>query len=70
VSADTTAPLRAAIDEMDALAKEAQGAEQARFWQTDWCDRAGRAMDRVVRKSIEMRAVAILTPDIWPLNQI
>jgi hypothetical protein len=70
VAADTTAPLRAAIDEMDALAKEAQGAEQARLWQTDWCERAARAMDRVVRKSIEMRAVAILTPDIWPLNQI
>ena len=26
--------------------------------------------DRVMRKSIEMRAIAILTPDIWPLNRI
>ena len=55
---------------MDALAKEAQGAEQPPFLQTDWCERAERAMDRAVRKSIEMRAIAILTQDIWPLNKI
>ena len=69
VSDDTTAPLRRSIDEMNALAHEAQRAESVEFLQSDWCERAERAMDRVVRKSIEMRVVALLTPDVWPLNR-
>jgi hypothetical protein len=69
LASDTTAPLRESISRMDALANEAQAAEQDEFLQTDWCERAERAMDRVVRKSIEMRGVAILTPNVWPLNR-
>jgi hypothetical protein len=68
LASDTTAPLRESISRMDALANEVQGAEQDEFLHTDWCERAERAMDRVVRKSIEMRGVAILTPNVWPLN--
>ena len=69
LASDTTAPLRESISRMDALANEAQTAEQDEFLRTDWCERAERAMDRVVRKSIEMRGVAILTPNVWPLNR-
>lgn len=61
---DTTAALRKSIDRMDALVKEAQRAERAEFFHTDWCERAERAMDRVVRKSIEMRAVAVLRREV------
>jgi hypothetical protein len=67
---DTTAALRRAIDGMHALLEEAgQCAERAGFLDSDWRERAQRAMDRVVRKSIEMRAVAVLTPDRWPFNR-
>ena len=66
---NTTAPLRESINRMEALVEEARRAEQVDFLPADWCERAERAMDRVVRKSIEMRAVAILTPDVWPLNR-
>ena len=69
LAAETTAPLRETIDRMDTLIKEARAAEQDEFLDTDWCERAERAMERVVRKSIEMRGVAILTPDVWPLNR-
>lgn len=66
---DTTEALREAIRRMDTLAREAQGAQNADFLQSDWCERAERAMDRVVRKSIEMRAVALLASDVRPFNR-
>jgi hypothetical protein len=50
--ADCTAPLRKAIDNMMALLHEAKAQPAA-----DWQQRALAAMDRVVRKSIEMRMV-------------
>ncbi len=55
-----TAPLSRALDQM------AQLLETARSWTAlpagdTWTDAAARAMDRVVRKSIELRAVAVVT---------
>ena len=66
---ETTAPLRKSIRKMDLLVREAQRAEQLDFAHSDWCERAELAMDGVVRKSIEMRSVAVLTPDVWPFNR-
>jgi hypothetical protein len=34
-----------------------------------WLARAGEAMDSVVRKSLEMRVVALLLPNVWPFNR-
>lgn len=69
---ETTVPLRRAIATMDALLAEAHSqphefcATAAPAWQA----RVAVAMDSVVRKSIELRAVAIVLPDVWPLNRI
>ncbi len=52
LSADCTAPLRNAIETMVALLQEVKAQPAA-----DWQQRARVAMDRVVRKSIEMRMV-------------
>jgi hypothetical protein len=70
--ADTTAPLRQAIATMDALLEEAhnQAAALCSTINTDWQIRATIAMDKLVRKSIEMRAVAIVVPNVWPLKRI
>ena len=35
----------------------------------EWLARATAAMDAVVRRSLEMRVVALLLPDIWPFNR-
>jgi len=65
-----TVPLREAIEAMSALVREARlSADDDGFFDSDWCERAQPAMNRVVRKSIEMRAVAVLTPDVWPFNR-
>ena len=65
----TTRSLRRALDTMDALLDEASAraidlarGEGAPAWRA----RAARAMDRVVRKSIEMRLVALRIPRCWP----
>jgi hypothetical protein len=66
---DVTAPLRRAIAEMDALLEEArEGAAALGRGEgaADWCERAGRAQARVVRKSIELRAVAVVTGGFRP----
>ena len=34
-----------------------------------WLARAAEAMDSVVRKSLEMRVVALLLPNCWPFNR-
>lgn len=36
---------------------------------SDWSGRATDALEGVVRKSLEMRAVGVITPDVWPLNR-
>jgi hypothetical protein len=66
----TTLPLRAAIESMDALLAEAHANAPALCADSgaDWSERVAIAMDRLVRKSIELRAVAIVLPDVWPFN--
>jgi hypothetical protein len=64
-AAVATRPLRRAIEAMDELLEEARrnAASLSRgVGGEDWCARAGRAMDAVVRKSIEMRVVAVRAP--------
>lgn len=67
--AETTAPLRDAIRTMDALLTEAHAQPPEAIAASDWSARAAAAMDRLVRKSIELRAVAIVLPDVWPFNR-
>jgi len=64
--ADCTAALRRAIAAMQALLRAAAGGG---VLDPDWRRRAQGAMDRVVRKSLEMRVVALQTPGLWPLNR-
>ena len=59
----TTAPIRAAWRRMTALLEEAAGGAEAVCAGEDWTARARRAMDAVVRKSVEMRLVAGLVAD-------
>jgi hypothetical protein len=65
-----TLPLRRAIEAMDALLHEVRG-DAARLCASDapdaadaWRARAARAMDAVVRKSLEMRVVALRIPTL------
>ncbi len=68
---DTTAPLRDAIRTMDAILTEAHAHAQDLCARSniDWSTRATTSMDKLVRKSIEMRAVAIMLPDVWPFSR-
>ena len=63
--ANTTLPLRRAIRTMQALLEEAHDrtSELCALRDDSWDDRATRAMDRVVRKSVELRTVALVTRD-------
>ena len=65
---DTTAPLRRAISTLHALLEQAHTSLQ--LPNESWCHLADLAIDKLVRKSIEMRAVAILTADRWPFNKL
>lgn len=67
--ASTTAPLRRAIESMAATlaAVPLDNGDAAAV--TTWLARAAAAMDAVVRKSLEMRVVALLLPDVWPFNR-
>lgn len=68
--ADTTEPLSRAIAAMRALLDEArENTGELTRLATEWCPKAALVMDRVVRKSIEMRVVAMITPDVWPFNR-
>ena len=69
---DLTAPLRRAIGQMDALLDEAAQRAAALCRDEDgaaWRARAVRAQQRVVRKSLEMRALGIVTRDVWPFSR-
>jgi hypothetical protein len=62
-----TAPLRRAIESMEALIDEARAAAASLgrgIGAEGWLARAQRARDAVVRKSLEMRAVAVRIPGI------
>jgi hypothetical protein len=64
----TTAPIREAHRRMTTLLQEAQARGADLFSSgDDWSRRARAAMDRVIRKSVEMRTVAMVTPRWWPL---
>ena len=67
--ADTTAPLRRAIKSMAGLVSSAPIENSGHPAVDVWLARAAEAMDSVVRKSLEMRVVALLLPDIWPFNR-
>ena len=66
--APQTRPLSAAIDAMAACLQAADAQAEAICAGRDevWAQAAAAATDRVVRKSIEMRAVGIITRDIRP----
>lgn len=64
----TTAPIRAAHHAMTNLLEEAQPRAAALCADgDDWTGRAKAAMDRVIRRSVEMRVVATLTPSWFPV---
>jgi hypothetical protein len=67
--ADTTVPLRQAIATMAELAASVPQESPSGIAAQDWLVRARNAMDSVVRKSLEMRVVAMLLPDVWPFNR-
>lgn len=67
--ADTTAPLRQAIESMANLVATAPVDKVGQPAVGVWLARAAEAMDGVVRKSLEMRVVALLLPNIWPFNR-
>ena len=69
--ADTTAPLRAATEALSTLLTQAAVcAQKNQLPQHDWLALADVALDRLVRKSIEVRGVGLLTRDRWPLNKL
>ena len=68
-SEQTTAPLRKAIDSMASLVAHAPNDKSEQSTIDVWQARAAEAMDSVVRKSLEMRVVAVVLPDLWPFNR-
>lgn len=64
-----TAPLRRAIEDMDTLLNEAREDGKVSTLEAgeSFRVRADAAMARVVRKSVELRAVALVMPAWWPL---
>jgi hypothetical protein len=67
--APATASLARAIAAMEALLAEARADPPALLrgdGSADWCARATATAERVIRKSIEMRAVALILPRLWP----
>jgi hypothetical protein len=67
--ANTTAALRRAITAMAELVACAPRNNAQTQAVQDWLSRAAKAMDAVVRKSLEMRVVALLLPNVWPFNR-
>ncbi|NND67635.1 MAG: hypothetical protein HKN19_08615 [Halioglobus sp.] len=63
--ADTPAALRTAITRIAELAAEEPAAGELDAWRAH----AQAALDSVVRKSLEMRVVAVLLPNVWPFNR-
>ncbi|CAA0104862.1 Uncharacterised protein [Halioglobus japonicus] len=64
-----TEPLRQAIESMTKLVASAPVDKIGQPVVDVWLARAAEAMDSVVRKSLEMRVVALLLPNIWPFNR-
>lgn len=69
VDEGTPAPLRGAIDRMRGLLGEAAGDSAGILAAPGrWRTQAEDLRTRLVRKSIEMRIVALVVPDVWPLR--
>jgi len=62
---ETPAALAAAIARMAELASAQPAQEELTAWRAD----VASALQTVVRKSLEMRVVAVLLPDLWPFNR-
>ncbi len=65
----TTAPLRQAIASMAEVVASVPVDNLGQSAVDVWVARATEAMDGVVRRSLEMRVVALLLPNIWPFNR-
>ena len=65
----TTGPLRLAIESMVRLLATAPVDNAGQPAVDVWLSRTAEVMDSVVRKSLEMRAVGLLMPDVWPFNR-
>ncbi|GAB5452372.1 MAG: hypothetical protein Hals2KO_27000 [Halioglobus sp.] len=63
----STPALQHAVTAMQALLREA--ADGFAPGTEDWLRRVDATCDRLIRKSIEMRVVALLLPDCWPFNR-
>lgn len=64
-----TAALRRAVTAMEALVDEGRATVSALCRGEDprrWSARAAEAAERVVRKSLEMRMIAVMLPALWP----
>lgn len=60
---DTTEPLRAAITNMEILLNDAHKRSKSLCVESAlWQEKAEQALDKVVRKSLEMRVVGLITP--------
>lgn len=67
--AATTAPLRKAVESMAALLAGVPVDDPPKSAVDVWLARSAEVMDSVVRKSLEMRVVALLLPGVWPFNR-
>lgn len=59
---DITAPLRLAIQRMENLLEETKQTEKLLANSQHWIQQAKQVMDSVIRKSMEMRVVGLVTP--------
>jgi len=57
---DTTAPLRRGVEQLENLLNQAKGQTIDTLKASTWLDDAEKALDLMIRKSIEMRAVGII----------
>jgi hypothetical protein len=65
--ASTTAALRRAIAHMHELVANVPRDSSTAV--DDWLARAAKAMDALVRRSLEMHVVALMMPNAWPFNR-
>jgi len=67
---ETPRPLRAAIGKMESLLSDFyQAHESVRENRALWLQQVDSVLDSLERKSVEMRVVAMVSPNIWPFNR-
>ncbi|MEM9254311.1 MAG: hypothetical protein AAGA91_02625 [Pseudomonadota bacterium] len=64
-----TLPLKRACVQLFELIEEARVVARGGSWPDGWVGRASAAIEPLIRKSIEMRVVALVLPDRWPFNR-